>query len=161
MGLSEVSAILWRERQLLDTLAFKLKEEHLLLLAGEQHWLTRATVEVAEVLEAIKAAELSRALETEDLVMEFGLDPLPTLDDLANAMPVPWRQTFSEHKAGLLESLGKIEGIAELNRSILTRHLNAIAETLSMLGQTAGTSYERDGTPNSAPIPPRLVDSPA
>ncbi|MDA8400870.1 MAG: flagellar export chaperone FlgN [Actinomycetota bacterium] len=161
MGLSEVSAILWRERQLLDTLAFKLKEEHLLLLAGEQQWLSKATLEVTEVLEAIKAAELSRALETQDLIMEFGLDPMPTLDELAQATPAAWHQTFSDHKSGLMAALAKIADLAELNRSILTRHLSAIAETLSMLGEVTGGSYDRAGAPSTNVAPSRLVDSSA
>jgi len=50
MGLSEVSSILWRERQLLELLLFKLEEEQLLLAAGRTRWLPHATREVDRVL---------------------------------------------------------------------------------------------------------------
>ncbi|HEY0397456.1 MAG TPA: flagellar protein FlgN, partial [Acidimicrobiia bacterium] len=54
MGLREVSAILWRERHLLELLLFKLDEEQLVLAAGRTRWLPRATREVEMVLEEIR-----------------------------------------------------------------------------------------------------------
>ena len=39
MGLSEVSNILWRQRQLLELLLFKLEEEQLVLKSGSTRWL--------------------------------------------------------------------------------------------------------------------------
>ena len=39
MALSDVSNILWRERQLLELLVFKLEEEQLVLAAGRSRWL--------------------------------------------------------------------------------------------------------------------------
>ena len=43
MGLSEVSNILWRQRQLLELLLFKLEEEQLVLTAGRTRWITATT----------------------------------------------------------------------------------------------------------------------
>ena len=40
MGLSDVSNILWRERQLLELLLFKLEEEQLVLASGRARWLS-------------------------------------------------------------------------------------------------------------------------
>src|SRR5260370_24300213 len=51
MGLREVSAILWRERHLLELLLFKLDEEQLVLAAGRTRWLPRATPDVEMVLQ--------------------------------------------------------------------------------------------------------------
>ena len=50
MSLTEVSSILWRERELLELLLFKLEEEQLLLAAGRSRWLGHATREVEMVL---------------------------------------------------------------------------------------------------------------
>jgi len=58
MGLRDVSAILWRERHLLELLLFKLDEEQLVLAAGRTRWLARATREVEMVLEEIRQTEL-------------------------------------------------------------------------------------------------------
>ena len=43
---SDVSNILWRERNLLELLAFKLDAERLLARAGRTRWLARADHEV-------------------------------------------------------------------------------------------------------------------
>ena len=50
MALSDVSNILWRERQLLELLVFKLEEEQLVLAAGRARWLAHASREVESVL---------------------------------------------------------------------------------------------------------------
>src|SRR6478736_3999884 len=62
MSLSEVSNILWRERQLLELLVFKLEEEQLVLASGRTRWLSHATREVETILEEIKRVELERAM---------------------------------------------------------------------------------------------------
>ena len=50
MGANELSALLWRERELLELLTFKLEEEQLLLTAGRTRWIEHATREVEQVL---------------------------------------------------------------------------------------------------------------
>jgi hypothetical protein len=65
MALSDVSNILWRERQLLELLVFKLEEEQLVLAAGRSRWLSHATREVETILGEIKKVELDRAVEVE------------------------------------------------------------------------------------------------
>ena len=44
--LNDVSTVLWRERQLLELLVFKLEEEQLLLTAGKVRWVNHASREV-------------------------------------------------------------------------------------------------------------------
>ena len=38
MSVNDLSAVLWRERELLELLTFKLEEEQLLLTAGRSRW---------------------------------------------------------------------------------------------------------------------------
>src|SRR5438094_9023277 len=83
MALSEVSNILWRERQLLELLVFKLEEEQLVLAAGRARWLGHATREVESVLEEIKRIELERAMLVADAGRELGLSGMPTVKGLA------------------------------------------------------------------------------
>ncbi len=42
MAASELSAQLWKERELLELLLFKLEEEQLLLIAGKSRWISHA-----------------------------------------------------------------------------------------------------------------------
>ena len=72
--LQDVSNILWRERNLLELLAFKLDSERLLARAGRTRWLPRADHEVESVLGALKAVELERSIQMHALVEELGLD---------------------------------------------------------------------------------------
>ena len=88
MALSDVSNILWRERQLLELLVFKLEEEQLVLAAGRSRWLAHATREVENVLAEIKRIELERAVPVADAGRELGLSGSPTLRELAGAHPV-------------------------------------------------------------------------
>jgi hypothetical protein len=76
MALSDVSNILWRERQLLELLVFKLEEEQLVLAAGRSRWLAYATREVENVLAEIKRIELERAVQVADAGRELGLSAL-------------------------------------------------------------------------------------
>ena len=73
MSLSEVSNILWRERQLLELLVFKLEEEQLVLASGRTRWLSHATREVETILGEIKRVELERAMAVAGAIGELGL----------------------------------------------------------------------------------------
>jgi len=42
VSLSDLSSILWREREMLELLLFKLEEEQLILASGRSRWLTLA-----------------------------------------------------------------------------------------------------------------------
>ena len=75
MGLAEVSSTLWRQRELLELLLFKLEEEQVLLTSGRTRWLARATREVEVVLEEIRRAELLRAVQVDEVAVELGLEP--------------------------------------------------------------------------------------
>src|SRR6185312_11388804 len=78
MGVSEVSTILWRQRELLEMLLFKLEEEQLVLATGRTRWLARSAREVEVVLAEIRRTELLRAVEVESLATELGLQPGPS-----------------------------------------------------------------------------------
>ncbi len=90
MGLAEVSSTLWRERELLELLLFKLEEEQLLLASGRSRWLSRATREVEVLLEEIRRTELLRAVQVDEAALELGLGPGPSLRELADAAQEPW-----------------------------------------------------------------------
>jgi hypothetical protein len=63
VGANELSALLWRERELLELLIFKLEEEQLLLMSGKSRWLQHATREVEQVLNLVREAGLGRSVE--------------------------------------------------------------------------------------------------
>src|SRR5919107_4550897 len=90
VSLTELSSVLWRTRELMELLLFKLEEEQLLLAAGRARWLAHATREVEMVLEELKTVELSRAVASDAAAVELGLGPNASLRALADAAPPPW-----------------------------------------------------------------------
>ena len=66
MSLTDLSSVLWRSRELLELLLFKLEEEQLLLAAGRSRWLAHATREVEVVLDQIRQTEVARAAYSQD-----------------------------------------------------------------------------------------------
>ena len=110
MGLREVSAILWRERHLLELLLFKLIERRHLLAAGETRFLSYAEAEVDRALERAQLAELRRSLFIHDLGSELGarVEDL-TLTTLTSDSPEPFRTIFIEHRRAFCELAAEIE----------------------------------------------------
>src|SRR5436309_9375195 len=90
MGLADLSSILWREREMLELLLFKLEEEQLVLAGGRSRWLAHATREVEMVLEQIRNTEVLRAVEVEAVAREVGIGSNPSLSDIADAAGAPW-----------------------------------------------------------------------
>ena len=75
MDLSGLSSILWRERDILEQLLFKLDVQQLLLMSGRVAWLVRASAEIEAALEQVRLVELERAVRFERLAGELGLGP--------------------------------------------------------------------------------------
>ena len=57
MGFAEVSTMLWRERDALSLLLFKLVEEQLIVSAGRTRWLANANEEIEFALEQLRGTE--------------------------------------------------------------------------------------------------------
>jgi hypothetical protein len=134
MGLREVSAILWRERHLLELLLFKLDEEQLVLAAGRTRWLPRATREVELVLEEIRQTELERAIEVSRVAIELGLHSNASLRELAQAAPPPWQEMLIEHRQAFLSLTEEITALVQTNRELLLRGQKAVREVLASIG---------------------------
>ena len=114
--LRDVSNILWRERNLLELLAFKLDSERLLARAGRTRWLARADHEVEMVLGELKAVELERGIQVQALVDELGLGTEPTLQAFADRVPTEWAGIFADHRRALLELARDVDRSARRSR---------------------------------------------
>src|ERR1700710_3058878 len=90
MGFSEISTLLWREREALQLLLFKLVEEQLIVSAGRTRWLAQANEEIGSARRQLRATEVLRAAETDAISEELGLATGATLAQLEAAAPEPW-----------------------------------------------------------------------
>jgi hypothetical protein len=134
MALSDASNILWRERQLVELLVFKLEEEQLIFAAGRRRWLARATREVESVVGEIRRVELEWAVHVADAGRELGISDAPTLRDLASLTPTPWDGIFTEHRRALLGLAQEIDAINASNRKLSQGGHEAAHGTLGGMG---------------------------
>ena len=157
MGVAELSAVLWLERQLLELLLFKLEEEQLVLATGRTRWLGHATREVEQVLDQIRDAELGRSVEADAAALEFGIAPASGLLALANAAPDPWNELLTSHREAFVSLTAQIQDVAQGNRALLTSSHRAAQETILSLQETVQT-YDPRGTTRAANPAAMLID---
>lgn len=154
MAASELSAQLWKERELLELLLFKLEEEQLLLVAGKSRWISHATREVEQVMERMRVVGLTRTVEVAEVAEAWGLSPDATLRELATAAPDGiWSDIFGSHLAAMTELTGQIAEVRDINERLLREAARSTQETLSGLSAagdpglygSAGESRSGDG----------------
>lgn len=145
MGLAELSNVLWRQRQLLDLLLFRMTVEQTLLVSRQVRWLSRATDEVEAVLDEMRETELVRSVVVDRVAAELSLDHAPSLRELAAVAPAPWSEILDEHRNCFLALTDEVQTLAKSNRDLLGREQRATNELLDQLmgkeRAAAGASY--------------------
>jgi hypothetical protein len=156
--MEKLSQILWRERELLDTLLFKLETEQLVLAGGRNRWLMRAAREVENVLETIRQTEILRSVAADEAAASLGLEHNPSLRALAEAVEEPWRSLLLDHHEAFVTVTREVGALADANRELITAGYRSARETLMSLGDGAeGYNAEGDAVNVTAPQQ-RLVD---
>lgn len=145
MGANELSMQLWRERELLEMLLFKLDEQQLLLAAGRSRWIQYASREIEQVLERLRATTLARAVEVADVAEEWGAVDGATLRELLERAPEgAWREVFAEHLHMLTQLTSEIAQLRDTSAEQLGSVLRATQETIAALGLDTG-EYTTNG----------------
>lgn len=157
VSVEELSLVLWRERELLEMLLFKLEEEQLVLECGRTRWLAQAAREVETVLETIRETEVLRAMTADAVAASLGLEPSPSLRALAETLDEPWCSILLDHRDAFVAATEQIMDMATTNRELLTAGYQAARET--MLSISEGTStYGSDGSAVVSGRRNRLLD---
>ena len=158
MGATELSAMLWRERELLELLTFKLEEEQLILMSGKSRWLQHATLEVEQVLTRVREAGLARSVEVAALAREWGTDENASLRDIiAQAPSGPWGEIFTSHLTAMSSLTTQIKELRDSNEQFLRSAMRSTQETLANLDHDPST-YDARGESDLATAGGRLVD---
>jgi hypothetical protein len=145
MPMEDLSSILWRERDLLDLLLYKLEIEQLVLTNNRSQWLPLAAREVESVLNDIRRVELLRAVSVDTLAAELGLEPSPSLRDIAEASREPWRAIWLDHREAFSTVATQISEMSQSNRVLLTAGYQAAQATLLTMTEKSPT-YGADGS---------------
>jgi hypothetical protein len=143
--MEKLSQILMRERELLDTLLFRLEIEQLVLAGGRTRWLMQAAREVENVLVTIRETEILRSVAADEVAAVLGLEYNPSLRALAEAADEPWRTILGEHHEAFVTVTREIAALADANRELITSGYRSARETLmSLHGGPEG--YGADGS---------------
>lgn len=161
MDLSGLSAVLWREREVLDNLLYRLDVQQLLLMGGRDMWLVRVSREIEQAIEQVRSIELERAILFDMAARELGLDPSPSLSQIAAVVPDPWGDLLSEHYEAFMSLSTRIQAVISLNRELATAAQQAAQDVISSIrgeSEPALHLYQPSGTPERDSRPSVFVD---
>lgn len=156
--MDKLSQILWRERELLEHLAYELEVERLVLASGRTKWLARATRDIDETLSDIRSTEVLRAVAADEAAEQLGMTPNPSLAGLAEAAGNPWRGILLEHRDAFLAAAREIAELSEENKGLLSAGFRSAQEALLSIGGTSTEGYTHDGRSVAEAPRRRLVD---
>ena len=158
MGTHELSASLWRERELLELLVFKLTEEQLLLTSGKARWLQYATQEVEQVMNKLRTAGLARSIEVASLAEDWGIDENSTLRELTvHSTDDMWRDILTAHLVSMTGLTREIQELRDLNMQYLRVAIRSTQEALAQDGTASGT-YDAKGVAETSLATARMFD---
>jgi hypothetical protein len=158
MGVHELSAQLWRERELLELLLFKLEEEQLLLAAGKSRWVSHATREVEQVVQRLQAHELTRAVEVAAVAAEWGIrEDAPLTELVAAAEGGVWHDLLESHRVALVSLTDEIARLRDSNQRLLRSALRSAED--AMAGADDPKLYGADGATDPSAGRSMIVDT--
>lgn len=165
-ALRELSEVLWREREQLELVLFKLEEQRLLLVDGQSRWVGHASREIEFVLDQVGQMELTRALATAVVGSLMGLAEDTSLRAIGCAAPPPWPSVVERHLSALERLAQEIIALAAVNRGLLNEALGQLRSVMSSDPARASTrvlvdaaAYQAALATNERVLHPSLVDA--
>lgn len=155
--MEKLTWVLWRERELLEGLLFRLETEALVMSSGRTRWLPAAARDVEEAAQQVREIELLRAVAADEAAAGVGLEPNPSLRALVAAADEPWASILSEHREAFSTLSDEIVRAASVNRGLISAGLRAAHETLLDLDGGAKT-YTAAGSVTVGAGAPTFVD---
>ncbi|WP_121253550.1 flagellar protein FlgN [Nocardioides ferulae] len=150
--IERLSLVLWRERELLESLRYKLEVEQLVMAGGRSQWLGRAATEVEQVLQVIRETEALRATAADEVAVAIGLPANPSLTMLVDSVDEPWHTMLRDHRDAFAAITDDIVRLADANRGLIAAGFRSARETL--LSIDAGLSTY---TPSGSAVTERVA----
>lgn len=153
-----LSEVLWKQRELMELLVYKLETEQLVLASGRSRWLPQSSRETAAVSDQLQASQLLVATESLKATESLGLAPDASLKDIAELAPEPWGTLLLDHRDAMIGFAAEIAEKAASNEQLLANGRQLLRERV--VAQPAGDGYSADGTsaPSAQAAGGRLFD---
>ena len=162
MSLPDLAAVLWRQREVIEQLAYKLECEQLLMASGRTARLGQSISDVEAVASSMQMLEMQRAEAADRVAAELGLPPGSGLTEIAGTVQPPWTEVLLEHRTALLTLTSELKSLADSTRSLAEGGMAALDMALASMGGTSGpgsTGYDAHGRVNTvAGRMPLVVD---
>ena len=159
--LAALEQMLGLERQLLETLQFKLTQAKLVLTANESRFVAPALREVQAAMEDIRTAEDERMKATAAIAADWGVHSKSlTRAYLADHAPEPYGARFRDHRYAFMDLTSEIERLSADNQRLATANLDVIKGTLDLLYDVTEQSdtYDAKGHRSDAARGPLRLD---
>ncbi|CAI9399237.1 flagellar export chaperone FlgN [Nocardioides sp. T2.26MG-1] len=155
--MEKLTWVLWRERELLEGLLYRLETEALVMSSGRTRWLPAAARDVEDAARQVREIELLRAVAADEAAAGVGLGPNPSLRALVAVADEPWASILAEHREAFATLSDDIVRAADVSRSLISAGLRAAHESLLGLGNDAPT-YTAAGAVAAGVGAPAYVD---
>lgn len=141
---AELLGCLAGEQRALEQLLFKLREQHLILAAGEQRWLAAATAEVEQAVNGLTETGRRREAAATAVNLAHHLPAGANLASLADAVADELTcQQIRQLQRSLRDVLDQVRRCSRQNRELLAHGLSATNDALALLG--AVPTYDSTG----------------
>jgi hypothetical protein len=142
----ELGAILVAQQQLLESLLFRLDQEHLILVTGRTRWLSQATAEVMAVGAELSEQDERRRGAVDRLAVSLSMGAGVTLSELADRAPDGWAEVLRRHRDIMREGVAAVQAIVTRNRAVVAERINSSKAVLSRMGAGSTETYGRDAS---------------
>lgn len=155
--MEKLTWVLWQERELLETLLYRLELEELVMSTGRTRWLANAARDVDDAAAALREMEVLRAVAADEAAESAGLAPNAGLGELIAAAPEPWAGILVDHRDSFLALTDEIARVAQANRALIVAGLRATQDTLLGIDRSAAT-YTAAGSVNHGDTRSSVID---
>ncbi len=148
MSLPDLAAVLWRQREVIEELAYKLECEQLLMASGRTTRLGQSISDVEAIAERLQVLEMQRAEAADRAAAELGLPTGSGLAEIAGTVQPPWTEVLLEHRTALLTLTAELKSLADSTRSLAEGGMAVLDTALASLGGNSGpgsSGYDAHG----------------
>lgn len=157
----ELSRVLWKQRELIDLLQYRLEIQQMVLISSRAERLQLALSEVEAAMASIREVEENRDQIVRQCAELVGLDYNATITQLREAIPEPWKTLLGDHQKALLDQVAETERTANSNREFAVRGANEVRGVLNEItGNVPTVAYGPNGgrVANTTLARPALLD---